>query len=241
MQQTPEEDDDPRREETALVQDEGGRQHQDDRFVNFICYRCGRKGHMAGSCPHEREEASGPRAGGVGESCGQRPQPRGAPAPTELAAGGQPGHIAAERVCRCLGSNPRPREDVVVRVEVGTDSVWVPLDTEARLIWVDRTWFQQHGGTLEEEMYSAFAADGHEMEVCRRGILKFDLISGRAVGRGIHGASKSGVQNSLPHTAWQPVLAGTWTHPESCHYARRNQGAGADSEGKGITPRWNPL
>ena len=125
--------------------------------------------------PHEREKAAGPQTDGVGKNSGQRPQPRGAPTPTELAAGGWPGHIAGERVCRCVGSNPRPREDVVVQVGVGTDSVRVPLVIGARSIWVDRTWFQKHGGTWDEEIYSAFAADGHDREVCGRGILKLEL------------------------------------------------------------------
>ena len=102
--------------------------------------------------PDQREEAAVFQNGWVGERGGRRLQPRGASVPTELAASGGPGHYRSERICRCVGSNRRSKEDVVVRVGVGTDAVWVPLDTGARSIWVERGWFEQHGGTWEKEI-----------------------------------------------------------------------------------------
>ena len=41
-------------------------------------------------------------------------------------------------MCRCEGGSSSLDDDVVVQLCAGSDQVWVPLDTGARSIWVDR-------------------------------------------------------------------------------------------------------
>ena len=60
-------------------------------------------------------------------------------------------------------------------MEVGGEALWVPLDTGARSVWVDREWFEGHGGVWEADCSHAVTADGRDMDVCGKGKLNFKL------------------------------------------------------------------
>lgn len=82
-----------------------------------------------------------------------------------------PAKESHERVCRCIGGKTGVDEDVVILVSVGSGDVWVPMDTAARSVWVDREWFLGAGGTIMEDYRGASAADGHPMLIAGRGML----------------------------------------------------------------------
>ena len=82
---------------------------------------------------------------------------------------------AMERVCRCLkGGMDRP-EGVAVCLTVRGLTLWVPLDTGAKSIWVDRDWIRSVGGTWTADEWSALATDENKMAVCGRGVFRFSM------------------------------------------------------------------
>lgn len=66
-------------------------------------------------------------------------------------------------------------EEVMVRDSLGNDTHLGPLEPGTRPILLDRSSFEQHGGTWENEEYHAFYADGRQIEVCRTVNLSFRL------------------------------------------------------------------
>ena len=60
----------PGHEQTVVVRDEDRRTHDEDRFANVICYRCGKKGHMAGACPTKGKKPQSPKMDGSRKGAG---------------------------------------------------------------------------------------------------------------------------------------------------------------------------
>lgn len=140
-------------------------------FEHANCYCCGAEAHKARDCPQKAKMPSttqeDPSKKEKGSASG-----RSARYPPRNKRCGQDGE---ECVCRCTGSNPGAREDVAVQVTVGRDAVLVLLDTRARSIWVDREWFEYHSGEWEVNRSAAQTADGTRMEVCGKGVIRFQL------------------------------------------------------------------
>ena len=137
------------------------------------------EGAPRGRLPGKAVQSSGQGNATRGEREGQRLESRGAVAPQELASKALVARTAEqEAVCRCIGGCPGGSEDVAVRVQVGKDTLWVPLDTGARSLWVDREWFEDHSGVWEAEYSCAVTADGKDMVVCGKGQLSFRLWGG---------------------------------------------------------------
>lgn len=105
----------------------------------------------------------------------ERKDARCAAAPKKLSSKPWGSIIASERLCRCTTSLPGRPKGVTVHMKVRDRTSWVPLDTGARSIWVDRDWFRSVGETWNADEYSARAADGHEMVVCGSRVLRFSF------------------------------------------------------------------
>lgn len=73
--------------------------------------------------------------------------------------------MVTERVCRCTAILPGTPEGVTVNLSVRDRTLWVPLHTGARSIWVNRDWYRSVGGTWAADEFSARALDGNEMVV----------------------------------------------------------------------------
>lgn len=124
----------------------------------------------------------------VGERGGTRLYPRGTKAPTKLTVNLIPTHCRVELFRWCVGNNPRLREGVVMRSRISTDMQLFLLHIGARSVRMDRSWFDQHGGTWEKEGL---------LRICCRwtpdGSLRKRYSQFRDMGRGVRGASQSGI------------------------------------------------
>ncbi len=65
--------------------------------------------------------------------------------------------------------------DIAVQIGVFNEVYWVPIHTAARSIWVDMTWYVNHGRVVDKDYRSAIAADGSSLEIAGRGALEFRL------------------------------------------------------------------
>ncbi len=88
--------------------------------------------------------------------------------------------IAAERehVCSCaepIVGGGSFDVDIAVQIEVFNEVVWVPIDTAARSVWVDKTWFVNHGGVMDADGGTAAGADGSSLDVAGKGEIEFRL------------------------------------------------------------------
>lgn len=54
-------------------------------------------------------------------------------------------------------------EDVVVDVSALEEKMWVPVDTAALSVWVDRDWCIQNEGSVSMCDGTAEASDGHRL------------------------------------------------------------------------------
>ena len=78
-----------------------------------------------------------------------------------------------EQICHCEELDDYVRDDVGIRIVVNRKLLWVPVDTAARSIWVDLSWFLSLGANIVYDDYGAKAADGRSIEVVGRGTLFF--------------------------------------------------------------------
>ena len=99
-----------------------------------LCFQCGKSGHIADQCPErgtsEFQNITSGEARGVGQSL-QIHTPKKV-SPRNALEGKAP-----ESVCACLGHGDTD-DGVVVKIETRGEAAWVPVDTGARSIWVDR-------------------------------------------------------------------------------------------------------
>lgn len=67
------------------------------------------------------------------------------------------------------------RQEVILQVKVGKHAAGVPLDIEARYVWVYHEWFEDHGGEWKADRSAEKTADGSQMEVCGEELRSFRM------------------------------------------------------------------
>lgn len=66
-------------------------------------------------------------------------------------------------------------DHIAVRGTVFGIQLWVPIDTAAHSIWVEKTWFQRNGGNILHDNGIAQAVDGQRLHVEGEGSIHFSL------------------------------------------------------------------
>lgn len=62
-------------------------------------------------------------------------------------------------------------KNAMVRLRIQGREHWGIMDTAARSIWVDETWFKYIGGSIIDDEAGAGAADGSNLDVAEKGEL----------------------------------------------------------------------
>lgn len=135
-----------------------------DRCVNYTCYHCKNRVHIARQCDKKNNQSRKCDSGKSGQKGNHGSREKGS-------------QISTERVCSCVRQSQEVEHASAVRLRamVSVGALCTAIATAARLIWLDKDWFIRMGGIFASSCESAMAADGSPINAIGTGVLRIRM------------------------------------------------------------------